>query len=122
MQQENIEGSQPDQKLGISIYQENLMTTCSELIASLTSEKSSEELSKTIKVEKSETSEHDDWISGFSAAITTNTTNETHVAVKQELQSGKNLTIRSTFFILFILRFIYISHVVYMHTFIYTHT
>ena len=98
MQQQNIGGSPPDEKQKLSIYQESLMTTCSELIDSLTSEKPSEQVSKTIKIERTGSEEHEDWLSGFTSAISTNTTNETNVTVKQELQSGKKINIRTTIF------------------------
>lgn len=90
MQKESIEGSGTDHKSYLTSYQESLMTTCSEIIDSLTSEKDSEEISKNIKIERSGSSDQDDWISGFTSAISTNTTNETDVTIKQELQSGKN--------------------------------
>ena len=90
MQKESIEGSATDHKSYLTSYQESLMTTCSEIIDSLTSEKDSEEISRNIKVERSGSSDQDDWISGFTTAISTNTTNETDVTIKQELQSGKN--------------------------------
>lgn len=88
MQKGNTEGLESDQKSYFTSYQESLMTTCSEIIDSLTSEKSSEELSKNIKIEKPTTTEEDDWISGFGSAISTDTTNETPVTIKQEVRSG----------------------------------
>ena len=91
IQKESIEGSATDHKSYLTSYQESLMTTCSEIIDSLTSEKDSEEISRNIKVERSGSSDQDDWISGFTTAISTNTTNETDVTIKQELQSGKNI-------------------------------
>ena len=83
MQKESTEGSETDHKSYLTAYQESLMTTCSEIIASLTSEKNSEEISKNIKVERSGSSDQDDWISGFTAAISTNTTNETDVTISE---------------------------------------
>ena len=88
MQKESIEGSGTDHKSYLTSYQESLMTTCSEIIDSLDSEKVSEERPKNIKIERSGSSDQDDWISGFTTAIST--TNETDVTIKQELQSGKN--------------------------------
>ena len=98
MQKDTIEGSESDQNSYLSEYQESLMNTCSEIINSLASasDKTSEDISKNIKVERSGSTEQDDWISGFGAAISTDTTNETNVTIKQELQSG-----RDTFYYVF---------------------
>ena len=91
MQKQTIEGSESDQNSYLSEYQESLMNTCSEIIDSLSaSDKTSEDISKNIKIERSGSTEQDDWISGFSSAISTGTTNETNVTIKQELQSGRD--------------------------------
>ena len=89
MQKTNSEGSETEQKSFLSAYQESLMSTCSEIIDSLTSEKDSDGLSKNIKIERSGSTEQDDWISGFDTSISTEPTKETSVTIKQELQLGK---------------------------------
>ena len=89
MQKTNSEGSETEQKSFLSAYQESLMSTCSEIIDSLTSEKDSDGVSKNIKIERSGSTEQDDWISGFDTSISTEPTKETSVTIKQELQLGK---------------------------------
>lgn len=93
MQKTNSEGSETEQKSFLSAYQESLMSTCSEIIDSLTSEKDSDGLSKNIKIERSGSTEQDDWISGFDTSISTEPTKETSVTIKQELQLGKEICV-----------------------------
>ena len=93
MQKPNSEGSETDQKSFLSAYQESLMSTCSEIIDSLTSEKDSDGLSKNIKIERSGSTEQDDWISGFDTSISTEPTKDTSVTIKQELQLGKEILV-----------------------------
>ena len=93
MQKPNSEGSETDQKSFLSAYQESLMSTCSEIIDSLTSEKDSDGVSKNIKIERSGSTEQDDWISGFDTSISTEPTKETSVTIKQELQLGKDISV-----------------------------
>ena len=93
MQKPNSEGSETDQKSFLSAYQESLMSTCSDIIDSLTSEKDSDGLSKNIKIERSGSTEEDDWISGFDTSISTEPTKETSVTIKQELQLGKDISV-----------------------------
>ena len=93
MQKPNSEGSETDQKSFLSAYQESLMSTCSDIIDSLTSEKDSDGLSKNIKIERSGSTEQDDWISGFDTSISTEPTKETSVTIKQELQLGKEICV-----------------------------
>ena len=90
MQKQNIEGSETDQNSYLTNYQENLMNTCTEIIDSMsTTDKTSEDVSKSIKIERTGSTEEDDWISGFSSAISSESVNNTNVAIKQELQTGK---------------------------------
>ena len=90
MQKPNIEGSETDQNSYLTNYQENLMNTCTEIIDSMsTTDKTSEDVSKSIKIERTGSTEEDDWISGFSSAISSESVNNTNVAIKQELQTGK---------------------------------
>ena len=90
MQKQNIEGSETDQNSYLTNYQENLMNTCTEIINSMsTTDKTSEDVSKSIKIERTGSTEEDDWISGFSSAISSESVNDTNVAIKQELQTGK---------------------------------
>ena len=90
MQKQTVEGSVTDQNSYLAEYQESLMNTCSEIIDSLSSsDKNSEDITKHIKIERSGSTEQDDWISGFSEAISTDTASDTNVTIKQELQSGR---------------------------------
>ena len=90
MQKQNIEGSETDQNSYLTNYQENLMNTCTEIIDSMsTTDKTSEDVSKSIKIERTGSTEEDDWISGFSSAISSESVNNTNVAIKQELPTGK---------------------------------
>ena len=90
MQKQNIEGSGTDQNSYLTNFQENLMNTCTEIIDSMsTANKTSEDVSKSIKIERTGSTEEDDWISGFSSAISSESVNDTNVAIKQELQTGK---------------------------------
>ena len=94
MQKQNIEGSETDQNSYLTNYQENLMNTCTEIIDSMsTTDKISEDVSKSIKIERTGSTEEDDWISGFSSAISSESVNNTNVAIKQELPIGKETLI-----------------------------
>ena len=89
MQKQNIEGSETDQNSYLTNYQENLMNTCTEIIDSMSTIDKTSEVSKSIKIERTGSTEEDDWISGFSSAISSESVNDTNVAIKQELQTGK---------------------------------
>ena len=89
MQKQNIEGSDTDQNSYLTNYQENLMNTCTEIIDSMSTIDKTSEVSKSIKIERTGSTEEDDWISGFSSAISSESVNDTNVAIKQELQTGK---------------------------------
>ena len=89
MLQESIETFPQDLKPSLLAYQDNLMTTYSELIESLVSENHSEVISKTIKKERSGSPENDRWTCGFNSEISANNTIEEEFSVKQELKSGK---------------------------------
>ena len=90
MQKETIEGSEADQNSYLSSYQESLMSTCSEIIDSMSATvKTCEDVSKNIKIERSGSTEEDDWISGFSSAISSDSVNDSNITIKQELQTGK---------------------------------
>ena len=61
MQKQNIEGSGTDQNSYLTNFQENLMNTCTEIIDSMsTANKTSEDVSKCIKIERTGSTEEDD--------------------------------------------------------------
>ena len=85
--------TEAEQKLSISNYQQSLMSTCMELIDAWTSQPHSDQATPKIKLERAASPEQNNWASGSSSAISNKPTKETQFAVKQEIPSGKHMSI-----------------------------